>query len=431
MSSPTVEGSEYLVNVGLSGPVFVEGLGAEVRDDQQRTYLDLEAGPGVVSVGHRHPSVVNAIKDQADKLTQGPGRYHTVQPLRLAKRLSALTGGRLRRSIFVNSGAEANEVAIKLGLKHAIANGRQGLGILALEHGFHGRLSLPLALTGMGQRKRGMGPFATFPGVVHVPAPYCYRCPLGLTYPSCGIKCADVIEGRLATSVPGDAAMMIAEPVLGVGGIIVPPAEYWPRVEAICQTNSITLIHDEVFTGFGRTGRMFAHEHWSTRPDMITFAKAIGGGVPFGGVLATEEIGTAFEAGDHFTTFGPNNQIGSRVANTVLDILEEESLPQKAAIRGQHFLDGLRALADKHECIGEVRGLGLLIGVEIVKNRITKEPDPDRCQRIRSVMLTNGILIGVTGVFGTVLRITPPLVITETQINLALATIDSALSSAA
>jgi 4-aminobutyrate aminotransferase / (S)-3-amino-2-methylpropionate transaminase / 5-aminovalerate transaminase len=429
MSIPVAAGDDFLVNVGMSGPVIVEGRGAEVRDEEQRSYLDLEAGPGVVSVGHCHPRVVEAIREQAGKLTQGPGRYYTAEPIRLAKRLSALTGGRLRRSIFVNSGAEAAEVAIKLGLKYAISKGKQGLGILALEHGFHGRLSLPLALTGMGQRKRGMGPFATFPGVVHVPAPYCYRCPLGLEYPSCGIKCAEVVQDRLQTSVPGEAAILIAEPILGVGGIIVPPREYWPRVDEICKANEITLIHDEVFTGFGRTGLLFGHEHWSTRPDMITFAKAIGGGIPFGGVLATEEIGTAFEAGDHFTTFGPNNQIGSHVANTVLDIVKDESLSERASTLGEQFIGGLRDLALEHECIGDVRGLGLMIGVEIVKNRETKTPDPDRCQAIRSSMLGQGVLVGVTGVYGTVLRITPPLVIDSDQIARALGVLDAALSA--
>lgn len=414
------EMADYLVPNANATPVIVQGQGAEVEDVDGRRYLDLEAGPGVASVGHCHPRIVAAIREQAGKLLQSPGRFHSEITLKLARRIAALLQERLKRIFFSNSGAEANDGAIKVAMKHATATGKRGFGIIALEHGFHGRLCLPLALTGMAGRKKGFGPYGTFPGVVHVPAPYCYRCPLGLKRATCGTRCADALEETLKTAVPGEAAVLIAEPILGVGGVIVPPDDYWPRIEDICRRHSITLIHDEVFTGFGRTGKIFAHEHWNTKPDMVTFAKAIGGGIPLGGLAATEEIGQALDAGDHFTTFGSNNQVGMAAAHAVLDVLRDESLADKAAARGDQFMTGLRELAERHTQIGDVRGKGLMIGVEIVDDRQTKAPGAARAKRIQAALREDAILIAVTGVNGCVLRITPPLVITEAQISRAL-----------
>jgi 4-aminobutyrate aminotransferase-like enzyme len=422
--------TEYLAPNSMASPLIVRGIGAEVEDDGGQRYLDLEAGPGVASVGHCHPGVVKAVREQVERLIHPPGRNHTPLTLRLAKRLSDLTGGRLRRTFFANSGAEANDGAVKLGLKHAVTKGKSGLGIIALEHGFHGRLSLPLALTGMAARKKGFGPYASFPGVVHAPAPYCYRCPLNLSRPDCGFGCVDALEERLKTSVPGEAALMVAEPILGVGGIIVPPEEYWPRVQAVCRRNGITLIHDEVFTGFGRTGKMFAHQHWDARPDVVTFAKAIAGGVPLGGFIATEEVGTAFETGDHFTTFGANNQLGMASAHAVLDILQAEKLPEHAGALGARFLAGLRDLQGRYEAIGDVRGRGLMLGVELVRDRESRAPAPDLAKAVQGELRKRGVLVSVTGVHGCVLRLTPPLVITEAQVELALRQLELSLAGA-
>jgi 4-aminobutyrate aminotransferase-like enzyme len=419
----------YLVPNANAGPVVVEGAGAEVKDERGRRYLDLEAGPGVVSVGHCHPKVVAAVREQAGKLTQPPGRTHSPLALRLAERLSRLTGGRLTRTFFANSGAEANDGAVKVALKHAVGKGKQGLGILALEHGFHGRLSLPLALTGMAGRKKGLGTYGSFPGVVHAAAPYCYRCPLRLSYPSCGVACAESIEDDLKTRVPGEAAIMVAEPILGVGGIIVPPKEYWPRVEAILRRHDIALVHDEVFTGFGRTGRTFAHEHYGTKPDIITFAKAVGGGVPLGGFIATEEVGAAFEKTDHFTTFGSNNQVGLAAGHAVLDVLREERLPERAEELGGYFLHGLNNLARRHGAIGDVRGKGLMMGVEIVKDRESKSPDPELTKDLQRALRERGVLVSVTGVHGCVLRITPPLVVDRSQIDEALSALEDSFAA--
>lgn len=422
--------NEYLVVNQNIDPVIESGLGAEVFDESGASYVDLEGGPGVATVGHCHPAVVTAIKQQADKLLQVPGRYHSMLTLNLAKRLAAITDGRLRRTFFANSGAEANEGAIKCGLKHAFNTRKQGFGIIALDHGFHGRLSLSSALTGISKQKRGLGPFGTFPGIVHVPAPYCYRCPLGLTFPSCQIKCADTVADAIKTRVPGEAAIMIAEPILGVGGVIAPPDGYWPKVEDICKSNRVTLIHDEVFVGFGRTGKWFAHEWYGTKPDIVTFAKTIGGGTPLGGFIATEELGTAFEPPDHFTTFGAKNQIGIAAAHAVLDVLAGEKLIERATVAGRKFMERFRSALDRFPILGDVRGKGLMIGLEIVRPQ-DKAPAADIAKKLEQRIIKRGALISTTGVNGNVLRITPPLVITDAQIDRACDAIEASLADEA
>lgn len=406
---------DYMVPNANSTPVIVKGAGAEVWDADGNRFLDLEAGPGVVSVGHCHPRVVAAIKKQAEQLLQSPGRFHSPLTLKLAKRIAALLQDRLKRVFFANSGAEANDGAIKISLKHALASGKRGFGILALEHSFHGRLSLALSLTGMAARKKGFGPYASFPGVVHLSAPYCYRCPLGLEPSSCGTRCATEIEDSLKTKVPGEAAIMIAEPILGVGGVIVPPDDYWPKVQEILRRHNIILIHDEVFTGFGRTGKMFGHQHWDVEPDVVTFAKAIGGGIPLGGFIASDKLASTFEDGDHFTTFGGNNQVGIAAGHAVLDVIADENLPKRAELIGGVLMDGFRKAMKEFAFIGDVRGLGMMIGVELVEDRTSRRPAAALAKRIQTEMRDRGVIIGLTGNYGCVLRITPPLVMTEAQ----------------
>ncbi|MFN3437433.1 MAG: aspartate aminotransferase family protein [Acidovorax sp.] len=422
---------EHLVpGSNISNPVMIEGCACEVTDSEGRTYLDLEAGPGVVSVGHCHPRVVSAIREQAGKLLQGPGRYYSTLTSGLAGRIAALSDNRLSRVFFANSGAEANEGAIKLSFKHATKTHRQGYGVIALEHGFHGRLSLPLSLTGNAARKKGFGPYSAFPGIVHAPAPYFYRSGAKNEL-DFGAACARSLEDAIKTRAAGEIVTMIAEPIICVGGVFIPPANYWPEVQEFCRKHRITLIFDEVFSGWGRTGRMFAHEHWDLEPDAVTFAKAIGGGVPLGGFMATETLGTAFDEGDHFTTFGSNNQIGMAAGHAVLDILAEERLADQAAEMGKRFVAGLKQLAITHKAIGDVRGLGLMIGVEFVKDRETKEPHPALTAYVQKTLRARGVLVSTTGVHGCVLRLTPPLVITADQIDHAIAEIDAVLHGAA
>ena len=426
--SPPANGPAAIIPPSGPALTIVEGHGSIVKDSDGRSYIDLEAGPGVSSVGHCHPRVVSAIRDQAGKLIHSPGAYASDLSASLVQRLSNLTGGHLNRTFFCNSGAEANDGAVKLALKYSLNSGKQGFGIFALEHSFHGRLSLPLSLTGMAERKKGFGPYASFPAVIHVPAPYCYRCPLKLQPKDCGIACADVVEERMKTAVPGEAAVMIAEPILGAGGIIIPPKAYWTKISQICKRYKVTLILDEVFTGFGRTGKMFAHEHYETSPNIMTFAKAIGGGTPFAGFTAQEAVGDAFEKGDHNSTFGVRNQIGLAAAHAVLDILEDEKLVDGATRQGKRFMAGLRKIAELHECIGDVRGEGLMIGVELVNDPSKRDPATVLARKIPAEMAKRGVLMQPTGVDNNILRITPPLVITDKEVDAVLDRFDDCLT---
>jgi 4-aminobutyrate aminotransferase-like enzyme len=416
----------YLVTNQNMLPAVASGQGAEILDEDGRTFIDLEAGPGVSSVGHCHPDVANAIRDQLTRIVHVPGRYHSIPTLRLAKSIAEMAGPQMKRVFYANSGAESVDGAVKLAMKHAVNEGKKGFGIIAMQHGFHGRTSLALAMTGIAKQKRGFGPYGTFPGIVHAPTPYCYRCPLKLESHSCGVRCADEVENIIHTAVPGEAAVFVGEPILGVGGVIVPPDEYWPKIEAICRKYGITLIHDEVFTGFGRTGDNFAYQHYGTTPDIVTFAKAIGGGVPLGGFVATEKLGTAFEPADHFTTYGAKNMLGIAAGGAVLDIIRREALTERARDRGRQFMEGLRAMKSRYPILGDVRGRGLMVGIEIISDR-DRAPAPTLAKALEAEAVKNGVLISTTGVYGNTLRITPPLVITENQVERALGILDKSL----
>ena len=421
--APISKLTPYLIKNDWIEPVFAKGSGAIVEDEQGKEYIDLEGGPGVTSVGHCHPDVVAAVQAQAAKLLIVPGRYMGRAALTLAKRLAEYAGNALKMTFFCNSGAEAAEGATKLALKHSWTRQREGNTIIALQHGFHGRLGLSLALTGLPKMKKGMGTFGLHPGVVHAPAPYCYRCPLGLKYPSCNVRCADTIDDMMDTSVQGQAAAFIAEPILGVGGVIVPPQEYWPKVAAILKKRGVPFILDEVFTGFGRTGDRFAHHGYGVQPDVMAFAKAIGGGVPLGGFIATPEFGDVFQsAADHSTTYGGKNQLGIAAGHAVLDILQRENLEECARERGHQFMAGLRELAKSNPVIGEVRGKGLFIAIEIVKND-AREPDAALAKALSNEALQQGLIVSATGAFANNLRITPPLVISAQQVEQSLATL--------
>ena len=225
---------------------------------------------------------------------------------------------------------------------------------------------------------------------MHASAPYFYRSDARSEL-DFGLACARQIEDIIKTRAPGEIVTMILEPIICVGGVLVPPPNYLPEVQAICRKHRITLVMDEVFSGWGRTGRVFAHQHWDVEPDIVTFAKAIGGGAPLGGFIATETLGTAFEEGDHFTTFGANNQLGMAAGHAVLDVLAKEGLAERARDLGQYFLDGLRELQQRYPCIGDVRGKGLMIGVELVKSRESKEPDAALTTRVQQDLRARGV----------------------------------------
>jgi predicted acetylornithine/succinylornithine family transaminase len=404
--------------------VLVEGKGAVLRDLDGREYIDCFSGIAVTNIGHCHPRVVMAVKEQAAKLMHVSGLYYNIPMAKLAEKLAQISIGGLKKSFFCNSGAEAVEGAIKLAKKYAVRHGKIGSQVISLECSFHGRTALTLTITGQKKYKTNFGNFANVPGVVHAPAPYCYRCPF--KYPECDIWCARSLEDIIETNTTGDIAAFIAEPILGEGGIIVPPDEYLPLVQKICKEHEILFIADEIQTGFGRTGKMFASEHWNIQPDIITMAKGLGGGLPIGAFMANDEIASAFSPGDHFSTFG-GNPVCCAAALANIEALIEERIPEKAAELGKYAIERLNELAQKYKIIGDVRGKGLMIGVELVKDRESKTPAQEEAVKIREKMLEKGVLIGVGGLKKSTLRIQPCLTITKEQIDKALDALESTI----
>jgi 4-aminobutyrate aminotransferase len=404
---------EYYVPAFAKKPlVIVEGKDAVVKDADGKEYIDCLSGIAVVNAGHCPEKLVRAGQEQMEKLIHCSGLYHNVPATLLAERIAKITPASLKKSFFVNSGAEAVEGAVKIAKKYAVKKGRTGAGLIALEGSFHGRLGLSLTLTGQAKYKKGFGSFAIFPGVVHAPMPYCYRCPL--SYPDCDIDCAKKVEDIIKYHTSADVAAMIVEPVMGEGGIIVPRAEYHELVQKICKDHDILYIADEVQSGFGRTGKMFAIEHWNIKPDIITMAKGLGAGMPIGGYVTTDEIADSLQSGDHFSTFG-GNPVSCAVASANIDYLQEEGLISNAEMVGGQILKSTSEIGSN--LIGDVRGKGLMIGIELVKNGSSKKPASDEAAAIAKEMMKRGVLVGTGGVKGNVLRIQPPLCITSEQAN--------------
>jgi len=418
--------SEYTASLGASGPVIVRGKGAKVWDIQGEEYLDCESGPGVLNIGHCHPRVTEVIKKQVELMTQTPGVCYNTQIVALAQKLAEISPGTLKKTFFCNSGAESVEGAVKVAMKKAQKSGKLSFGIIAFQNAFHGRLSLSQALTGLTGRKQGFGTFGSFPGVVHIQAPYCYRCPL--QYPACDLHCAgQMLEDLLKTSGPGQFAIFIGEPILAVGGIIVPPDGYWAKIREFCDRNGIILIFDEVFAGFGRTGKMFTSQHWGVIPDIMVTAKAVGGGLPLGAFIMKPEIADALASRDHFTTFGWNNVVGPAAGLEGIKVIEEEGLVENSRAMGERMIEGLRAMMDHSDIIGDVRGKGLLIGVELVKDKKSKVPNSEAAKKLVAAMLQRKILLAETGASSNIIRIIPPLPIDKDQVDHVLSTMELAL----
>lgn len=401
-------------------PVVVErAKGATVIAEDGRKYLDCFAGIAVVNAGHCHEKVVNAAIEQAKKLVHCCSYVYYVRPVaELARRLSDLAPGGPRKTFFSNSGAEANEGALKLAKKYT-----KRPEVVALTYSFHGRTYATLSVTGNYARKKGAGPY--MPGVAFAPAPYCYRCPLSLSYPSCDVSCASALEGVIELQTSSDVACFIAEPVLGEAGIIVPPEDYFRKVKSVLDKRQILFICDEVQSGFGRTGKMFAIEHYGVDPDIITMAKGIADGFPLGAFSAKPEIADAFEPGDHLSTFG-GNPVSCAAALANIEVLLGEGIVDNARVIGDFMLDELKQLAKRYSVIGDVRGKGLMIGVELVKDD-KKTPAPQEAARVRQACLERGVLVGLGGFFGSVLRIQPPLVLTRDEASFALEALEASV----
>jgi 4-aminobutyrate aminotransferase/(S)-3-amino-2-methylpropionate transaminase len=403
-------------------PVVVSsGSEATITDLNGKDYVDCFSGISVVNVGHCNPKVVEAAKKQLDRLIHACAYVYYLEPVaRLSEKLAQITPGELKKTFFSNSGAEAIECGLKLARKFTKKH-----EIIALMRSFHGRTFGTLSVTGQsGRRSYSMGPYLG--SVAFAPTPYCYRCPLGLEYPGCEIQCAKMIEDVIRYSTSNNVAAFIAEPLLGEGGIIVPPVEYFQEAKKILERYSILFVADEVQTGFARTGKLFAIQHYGVTPDIMCFAKAIAAGLPLGACTTRREIADTFEPGDHLSTFG-GNPVCCAAALANIEYIQEEDLASRASKQGEYVMRRLDELKHKHQLIGEVRGKGLMIGMELVKDRQTKEPAPSETVKIRELCRQKGVLVGHGGTLGNVLRIQPPLVISQSQLDTAIEAIDQSL----
>jgi alanine-glyoxylate transaminase / (R)-3-amino-2-methylpropionate-pyruvate transaminase len=397
------------------------GEGLYVWDVENNKYLDFFGGILTTSVGHNHPKVTERVREQVGKLIHSSTLYPNENHVRLAEKLAEITPGDLQTSFFTNSGTEADETAVFL------AKGYTGAQeVIALRHGYSGRSAIGMSLTGQAPWRIGGTHIL---GIKHALNPYCYRCPFKLTYPECGVACAQDIEEVIKTTTSGRIAAFIAEPIQGVGGFVTPPPEYFKLAVEIIHHYGGLFICDEVQTGFGRTGdHWFGIEHWEVEPDIMTMAKGIANGLPMGNTITTSEIAES-TAGKGLTlsTFG-GNPVSSVAALATIEAIEEEAPPARIATVGQRLRAGLEKLWEKYPLIGEVRGLGLMQGVELVRDQKSKEPVPKEVAALFEETRKRGLLIGKGGLYGNVLRIAPPLTATEAHVDEALAILDHSLA---
>lgn len=401
--------------------VGVDEDGVWVKDIDGNIFLDFSSGIAVTNVGHRHPIVVEAIKKQAEKLIfVNSCDFYTLPQVELMEKLCELTPGKFKKRVFLgNSGTEAVEAALKI----AQWNSRNYY-VIAFIGGFHGRTmgSLALTTTGVSARRHFKG---MMQGVYHVPYAYCYRCPFKQEYPGCGLACVDFLENTILKKVvpPDDVSCMLVEPIQGAGGYIVPPDDYMRALARICKENNIIFVADEVQTGFCRTGKWWACDHVGVEPDIITVSKAIAAGLPCGAAISRAEL-MEWEPNAHENTLGGNPVI-CEAALAVLRILKEEKLDQNAAKIGDYLKKRFSELMEKHELIGDVRGRGMMIGVEFVEDRKTKKPATKQRKAIMEEAFRRGLVLLAAG--PSSLRLAPPLILTQEQADVGMEIFEDAL----
>lgn len=403
-------------------PLVVEsGTGCVVRDVDGNEFIDFNSGLAVLAVGHSHPRVVKAIKEQAEKLIHYSWTDFYYKPLiDFGTRLTEITPGTYSKKVFFsNSGAEANEAAMKAARWHT----RNPL-FLAYTGSFHGRTfgTMSLSASKLVHRRHF---FPLVPEVTHVPYPNCYRCPFGLKYPECNMWCVDFIEEEVLKKFhpPEDTAAMFVEPIQGEGGYVVPPDDYFQRLKKILDKYNILMVDDEVQSGMGRTGKWFAIEHWGVTPDIITLSKSLASGMPIGATISRTEI-MDWEGGSHANTLG-GNPVACMAGLQVIEIIKEEKLLENATRQGAYVMKRLKEMQQKYQIIGDVRGKGLMIGVEFVKDRETKEPAPDETLDIVNKCFKRGLAIITAG--KSTIRIVPPLIITKDLIDAGLDVFEGAV----
>lgn len=398
------------------------GEGLYVWDVEGKRYLDFFGGILTTSVGHNSPRVVEAVREQAGKLIHSSTLYPNANHVALAEKMAAITPGRLQMSFFTNSGSEANETAIVAAQTYT--DNRE---IVALRHAYSGRTSLTMSVTAHSNWKLGK---SFSPDIKHAVNPYCYRCPLKLSYPSCGVACAQDIEDVIRTMTSGRIAAFMAEPIQGVGGFITPPPEYFKIAVEIARHYGGVFICDEVQTGFGRTGTYwFGISHWGVDPEVMTMAKGIANGLPMGNTITEPEVAQAMAGkGLSLSTFG-GNPVSTAASLATIETIEEEAPPLAIAILGDQLRSGLDRLGEKYPLIGDVRGKGLMQGIEFVLDHKTKEPAPQAVSQLFEETRARGLLVGKGGLYGNVVRIAPPLTASAEQIDEALEILDHALAA--
>jgi len=390
------------------------GSGCIVRDVDGNEFIDFNSGLAVLNVGHCHPKVVSAITEQTKKLIHySYTDFYYQNIVDLGRELASITPGAFsKRVFFCNSGTEAIEAAMKLLKWHT----RNGL-FLAYTGAFHGRTLGSVSLTASKPvQRRHFFPFV--PGVTHVPYPYCYRCPFRLSYPECELWCADFIDEEVLSKYvpPENVAGMFVEPIQGEGGYVVPPDGYFTRLRKILDKYDLVMIDDEVQSGIGRTGKWFAIEHFNVLPDAVCAAKAIGSGLPIGALISKDEL-MDWEGGAHASTFG-GNPVACAAGLAVIEVIREERLLENATRQGAHLLNRLKEMQRKYEILGDVRGKGLMVGAEIVKDADTKEPGPELVREITMKCFKRGLAIVTSG--KSTMRFAPPLLITRELLDAGL-----------
>lgn len=407
-------------------PVYVaRAEGAVLEDVDGNRYIDFAGGIGCINMGHRSPTVMNAIKSQLDRFLHTCVQVTAYESyIRLAERMNQVTPGKFpKKTIFVNTGAEAVENAVKIARAYT-----KKPGIIAFEDAFHGRTMMTLALTSKTHPyKAGFHPFPS--EVYRIPYAYCYRCSYSLTYPSCDLYCARHLEDTFKRVVAQEGvAAVIAEPVLGEGGFVVPPMDYFRTLIEICHKHNVLFIADEVQSGFGRTGALFASERYGIEPDLLVTAKSLGGGLPLAAVTGRAEIMDAPGPGGLGGTFA-GNPVSCEAALAVLDLFEKEDLNSRANELGGRFQRRAREWQKRIPTIGDVRGLGAMQALELVKSRENREPNPEATKAITQYCYEHGLITISAGTYGNVIRLLMPLVITDEQMDEALNVLEGALQA--
>lgn len=393
-------------------PLVVEsGYGCIVKDVDGNEYIDFNSGLACLNVGHCHPKIVKAIKSQCDKfLHYANTDFYYEQTVNLAEKLFDVTPGNFQKRVhFANSGAEALETAIKLSKWHTRKH-----QFIAFVGGFHGRTCGATSLTASKPTQRRHY-FPLLAGITHVPYPYCYRCPFGLLYPECNYRCVDFIDDQVLQKYvpPEEVAGFVFEPIQGEGGYIVPPPDYFMRLKKLADKYGLLLIADEVQSGIGRTGRWFAIDHWKIEPDILCAAKSLASGLPLSATVSRARL-MDWEGGTHASTFG-GNPLACAAASAVFDIIKEEKLLENAERQGRHIMKWLADVKVEREIVGDVRGKGLMIGIEFVKDKQSKVYGADQAREVMIRCWRRGVAIVTCGV--STLRLIPPLTITKELVD--------------